>query len=302
MRDASTATLEGWVAYMGDKPLPVLARTTRELALLRETENTVSARTIAQVILHDPLMTLRVLAFIEARRSRSQHTDITTIERALMMIGITPFFAHFESLPTLEDHLHGHPQALLGVMRVIARARKASAWAREWARMRHDIDVDEITVATLLHDVAEILCWVFAPKLSLKLRDLLRANPTMRTAAAQRAVFNVTSHDLQLALARAWKLPALLVELMGGAANPSPRVRNVQYAVNLARHSAKGWDDPALPDDFKDIEELLHISHEALLGRLGLPMDGSPPPTPPEHAEDVEQPATPPPGEPDTTP
>lgn len=300
MRDASTATLEGWVAYMGDKPLPVLARTTRELALLRETENTVSARTIAQVILHDPLMTLRVLAFIEARRSRSQHTDITTIERALMMIGITPFFAHFESLPTLEDHLHGHPQALLGVMRVIARARKASAWAREWARMRHDIDVDEITVATLLHDVAEILCWVFAPKLSLKLRDLLRANPTMRTAAAQRAVFNVTSHDLQLALARAWKLPALLVELMGGAANPSPRVRNVQYAVNLARHSAKGWDDPALPDDFKDIEELLHISHEALLGRLGLPMDGSPPPTSPEHAEDVGLPTDIPAGEPDT--
>ena len=101
MRDSSNATLEGWVAYMGDKPLPVLARTTRELAQLREAENTVSARTIAQVILHDPLMTLRVLAFIEARRGRSQHTDITTIERALMMIGITPFFTHFESLPTL---------------------------------------------------------------------------------------------------------------------------------------------------------------------------------------------------------
>jgi len=157
-------------------------------------------------------------------------------------------------------------------------------------------------VATLLHDAAEILCWVFAPKLSLKLRDLLRANPTMRTAAAQRAVFNVTSHDLQLALARAWKLPALLVELMGGAANPSPRVRNVQYAINLARHSAKGWDDPALPDDFKDIEELLHISHETLLGRLGLPMDGSLPPTLPEHAEDTERSPPPPGGEPDPAP
>ena len=36
MRDASIATLDGWVAYMGDKPLPVLARTTRELAVLRE--------------------------------------------------------------------------------------------------------------------------------------------------------------------------------------------------------------------------------------------------------------------------
>ncbi|WP_018410140.1 HDOD domain-containing protein [Methyloversatilis thermotolerans] len=285
MRDASNATLEGWVAYLGDRPLPVLARTTRELASLREAEQTVSARTIAQVILHDPLMTLRVLAYIEANRRRSQHTDITTIERALMMIGITPFFKHFESLPTLEDHLHGQSQALLGVMKVIARARKAAIWAREWALMRHDIDVDEITVATLLHDVAEMLCWVFAPRLSLKLRDLLRANPTMRTALAQKVVFNVTAQDLQLALAHEWKLPALLVELMGGSHNPSPRVRNVMYAVNLARHSAKGWDDPALPDDFKDIEALLHVSHETLLGRLGLPMDGSPPPSLPDHAD-----------------
>lgn len=294
MRDASQATLEGWVAYLSGKPLPVLARTVRELALLRERENTVSARAIAQVILHDPLMTLRVLAFIESKRRLSQHTDITTIERALMMIGITPFFNHFDELPTLEDHLHDHPQALLGVMKVIARTRKAAGWAREWALMRHDIDVDEITVATLLHDVAEILCWVFAPRLSLKLRDLLRANPTMRTAVAQKAVFNVTAHDLQLALARAWKMPPLLVELMGGAATPSPRVRNVSLAINLARHSAKGWDDPALPDDYKAIEELLHISRETLLGRLGLPMDGSLPPSPGEHADDPVQDAPPP--------
>lgn len=293
MLDVSQATLEGWVAYLSGKPLPVLARTVRELALLREHEHTVGARAIAQVVLHDPLMTLRVLAFIESKRRLSQHTDITTIERALMMIGITPFFNHFEDLPTLEQHLHDHPQALLGVMKVIARTRKAAGWAREWAIMRHDIDVDEITVAALLHDVAEILCWVFAPTLSLKLRDMLRANPTMRTASAQKAVFNVTSHDLQLALAKAWKLPPLLIELMGGAANPSPRVRNVQYAVNLARHSAKGWDDPALPDDYRAIEELLRIGHETLLGRLGLPMDGSLPPSPGEHADEPDAPPQP---------
>ena len=47
MRDVSIATLDGWVAYMGDKPLPVLARTVRELAVLREKENSVSARSIA---------------------------------------------------------------------------------------------------------------------------------------------------------------------------------------------------------------------------------------------------------------
>jgi HD-like signal output (HDOD) protein len=278
MREAPYTTIEGWVTYLGGRTLPVLARTARELALLKQAENTVSARTIAQVILHDPLMTLRVLAFIEANRRRSQHTDITTIERALMMIGITPFFAHFSDLPTLEDHLHTHPQALLGVMRVIARARRASSWAREWALMRHDMDVDEITVATLLHDVAEIMCWVFAPQLSLQLRDTLRSNPGMRTASAQKATFNVSAQELQLALARAWKLPPLLIDLMDDGHAATPRTRNVTLAVNLARHSARGWDDAALPDDFKEIETLLRINHETLLGRLGLPMDGSPPP------------------------
>jgi hypothetical protein len=41
-------------------------------------------------------------------------------------------------------------------------------------------------------------------------------------------------------------------------------------AVDLARHSANGWDDPALPDDFRAIEELLHVSHETLMHKLGL--------------------------------
>jgi hypothetical protein len=49
-----------------------------------------------------------------------------------------------------------------------------------------------------------------------------------------------------------------------------PRVRNVRLAVDLARHSANGWDDAALPDDFKAIEDLLHMGHETLMHRLGL--------------------------------
>ena len=49
-----------------------------------------------------------------------------------------------------------------------------------------------------------------------------------------------------------------------------PRVKNVMLAVDLARHSANGWDDAALPDDYKAIDELLHLSEEAVMRRLGL--------------------------------
>ena len=50
----------------------------------------------------------------------------------------------------------------------------------------------------------------------------------------------------------------------------NPRVRNVKLAVDLARHSATSWNDPALPDDFKGIRELLRINQQTLVRRLGL--------------------------------
>jgi HD-like signal output (HDOD) protein len=246
----------------------VLKRTARELARLRENEENVTGRQVAGAILQDPLMTLRVLAYIEANRRKSQTADITTIDRAVMMIGITPFFAKFEGLPLVEDSLKEQPQALIGLLRVIARARQASMFARDWAVLRHDLDIDEVTIAALLHDTAEILLWCFAPTLMLAIRALQAENLGLRSAAAQQTVLGIHATDLQLALARAWHLPELLLSLMDDAHAEHPRVRNVIHAVNLARHSANGWSDPAIPDDITEISKLLGISGASLMERL----------------------------------
>lgn len=284
MIDKPLANLATWVHYFTQVDVPVLRRTARELAALREQEETVSGRAIAHAVLQDPLLTLKLLAFIEQRRRASQNHDITTIERAIMMIGVTPFFRHFETLPTIEEHLARHPQALLGVMKVIVRARRAAKWAREWALLRHDIDVDEVTVAALLHDCAEVLCWVFAPTLSLELRKSLKTTPGLRSAVAQQAIFGVTAHDLQTGLTRAWRLPNLLTQLIDGTERGNPRVRNVVCATNLARHRANGWDDPALPDDYAEIADLLRLSVDAVKARIGVPLDEAPPTLPADSA------------------
>lgn len=262
--------MQSWVAYFSQVQPPVLRRTMQELEGLRENAEKANARVLSAVILQDPMMTLRVLAYLENHRRKSQATDITTIERALMMIGIDPFFREFEYLPLVEDNLKAYPQALLGLLKVIARARRASHWAREWAVMRHDLDVDEITVATLLHDIAEILMWCFAPQLAVEARDRQLKDRGLRSAAIQQEVFHVELHPLQLALAKAWHLPRLLITLTDRNNASDPRVRNVTLAVDLARHAANGWNDPALPDDFKAIEELLHVSHETLMRKLAL--------------------------------
>lgn len=281
MIDQPLSDLDAWVNYFSEAQLPVLRHTEHELEQLRANAQNVNARVLSGIILRDPLMTLRVLAYIESHRRQRQTTDITTIERALMMIGIDPFFRDFNALPLVEEQLKPHPKALLGLLKVMGRARKAAHWAREWAILRHDLDVDEITVAALLHDFPEILMWCFAPTLAIKVRETQLANHSLRSVAVQEEIYGIPLYQLKEQLAKTWHLPELLTMLMDSENSENPRVRNVKLAVDLARHSANGWDDAALPDDFRAIEDLIHIGHDHLLQKLGLDPEEVPQPTPP---------------------
>ncbi len=279
MIDAPLISIDSYIGYFSQTDLPVLRRTVRALTELRAQEDNVSGRRLATVVLQDPLMTLRVLVYLEANRRSAQNHDITTIERAIMMLGISPFFEKFSDLPTVEEQLSSHPRSLLGVLHVISRARQAATYANDWAHLRHDMNVDEVTVAALLHDAAEILCWCFAPELMPQVSQHMQETPGLRSAKAQRLVFGFDMHGIQLALAEAWHLPELLVTLMNDSNAHNPRVQNVVLANNLARHSAKGWLDAALPDDYQAIARLLHISYEQVLQRLDVPEEFWPPTT-----------------------
>lgn len=271
MLSAPLESVDAYVRFLSREPLPVLRQTVRELAALRDEQASVNGKRLAGVVLGDPLMTLKLLAHLQAHRARSQNHDITTIDRAIMMLGITPFFDSFADMPTVEDQLAGQPKALLGALQVIARARKAAHFARDWAILRHDLDVEEITVAALLRETIEIMCWIFAPDLAQRVRKLQLADRRLRSAVAQRVVFGVTERDILLAMARAWQLPELLVTLLDERNADNPRVRTVRLATRFARHVANGWDNPALPDDIAEIEALVHVNGEALLKRLGMP-------------------------------
>lgn len=262
--------LESWLAYFREASLPVLRHTVQELERMGENAENVNGRALSATILRDPMMTLRVLGYIESNRRARQTTDITTIERAIMMIGIAPFFRDFHDLPQIEDQLKAHPQALLGLLKVIHRARRAAQWARDWAIVRHDLDVDEITLAALLHDMAELLMWCFAPVTAIRAREMHMAHPDRRSALIQTEVYGIPLHEITMALTETWHLPRLLTQLIDNEQSENPRVQNVTLAVDLARHSANGWNDKALPDDLKGIRELLHINHQTLVRRLGV--------------------------------
>jgi HD-like signal output (HDOD) protein len=257
-----------WVHALGAVKIPVLSRTIEELARLRQNEERVLARDISRVLLHDPMFTLRVLRFLPTQRKPGRITEITTVEHALMMLGVAPFFAHFSDLPAVESVLAGNAPALRGLMRVVSRAHHAAMFARDWAWARHDIESDEVVAAALLHDLAEILLWCFAPELALRIDAMLRADGSLRSGVAQRAVLGFTFIDLQLALIAEWKLPALLQTLMDDKHARSPRAVNVLLAVDLARHSARGGNDPALPDDYAAIAKFLRLPEDEVMERI----------------------------------
>ena len=271
MLDHALPDIESWTLLFSNNGLPILRVTKRRLEEMRADLDRVDARELARLILQDPIMTVRVLAYIQPLRGRSLQRDITTIASAVMMAGIEPFFHRFSELFTIEDQVKGAgPQALLGVLQVIRRAQRAADYAQEWAIWRHDINMEEVRIAALLHDLAEILVWCSAPRLGLALQEKLKSQPGMRSADAQRQLLGFTFLDIQRELCRVWHLPELLRTLIDDDNAGQPRVKNVTLAVRLARHSSHDWEDPALPDDYTEIGELLHITPEAVRQRLGL--------------------------------
>ena len=260
-----------WVDHFKTIEVPILRHTAQQLDELRDTADTINTRKLASVIAHDPLMTLRLFQYMQANRSRNQSADITTIERALVMIGTQNFYNSIRNPPILEQQLKGYPKAMLGLLKVIARSRTASQWARDWALQRQNVSFDEIAMAALLHDLVEILMWCFAPNLAIRAKERLASEPGRRSSQIQQEVFGAPLDEIAVELIAHWGLPPLLCSLLKPADAETANVRNVVLAVDLARHSANGWNDPALPDDYRAIEALLHMSHSNLLERIGAP-------------------------------
>jgi HD-like signal output (HDOD) protein len=260
-----------WVKFLKTADIPVLKQTAREINRLKEDEENVSARDIAMVVLSDPMMVFKVLTYAQTHKSRNQLQDLAQVEQALLMMGTATFFNHIPPQPVVEDLLSSHMARLMDLLKLIVRAHRASRYAAEFAAHLMDLHAEEVRVAALLHDLTEMLMWCFASEKMSEIAKLQAADVTLRSKVAQEQVFGFKLIDLQKHLIEAFQLPPLLAQLMEDASSESQRVKNVRIAVNLARHSANGWDNAALPDDYRDVAALLRVDVDRALHIIGVP-------------------------------
>jgi len=257
-----------WAVHFMRAEIPVLADTAETIEALRANEDAVDANLLGETIAGDPLMSLKVLAHVSTHRSSRRITDAETVTAALVLLGIPPFFRAFGPQPTVEDRLANPRELVARLQAVLRRAERAAKFALAFAVHRMDHDAAVITQAALLHDFAEMLLWCHAPALALEITERQSADPALRSAAAQREVLNIELADLQQTLMRAWRLPELLIRITDDKQARNVQVRNVLLAIRLARHSARGWDNAALPDDYVDIAELLNLGIEPTIKLL----------------------------------
>jgi HD-like signal output (HDOD) protein len=264
--NAPLADLAAWVRFFLNAEIPVLQHTALALEELREKEDEVDANMLAALIDTDPFLTMKVLAYVSAKRRNIESTQTETVISSLVMMGVAPFFRAFGAQPTVEDHLRDYPEALEALLALIKRANRAAHFATGFAVHRGDTDVAVISQAAFLNDFAEMLMFCYAPALEMEIRAMQKANPTLRSVSLQRFVMNIDLNDLRQELMKHWRFSELLVRISDGKHPEHPTVRNVLLAVRLARHTEHGWDNAALPDDFEDIAKLLNASTRVTRG------------------------------------
>lgn len=269
MQQQNVTGLEGWVDFLTRADIPVLKQTERDLAALHQDQNKLSARGVAHAITVDPMMTVKLLRYLQQHKRRSQTHEVALVEQALIMLGVEAFFQKIPARPLVQDMFKGRMDALVHLLHRVHRAHRASEYAYDWAVRLSDLHYEEVRIAALLHDLAETLMWCFSPQDMMKIWTIQHQDKTLRSRTVQEQVLGFALADLQTALVKKWDLPELLLTLMDDENAQKPRVRNVLLAVNLARHSANGWDDAALPDDYKEIGELLRMPAEQVMVMVG---------------------------------
>lgn len=254
-------TPKQWLEFLGPTDLPVFRQTEQRLTLLARRGEGIKTGDIAAVILNDPLMTLRIIYDANNRKSRHFDTEITTVDHALMMLGVNVFFEKYQGLKTVEDALSNQPRALQGAYIQLQRCLHATWQARDFAVLHVDIRAEEVQVAALLGEISELLLWVQTPETALKLQKLRR-----KQAEAEQEALGGSIQQLQQTVLQAWHVPALTREMLAETTPAKPRQTMLRAALTISRSAEDGWWSESLPAEYEALGELLSMPAEKVAG------------------------------------
>ncbi|MBS1159010.1 MAG: hypothetical protein H6R15_1429 [Proteobacteria bacterium] len=256
--------IDQWVEYLKDKETPVLPSTRQVLAELQEggeeRRDNLAARELVDIVYADPYLALKLLRRAEERRSRQLGHDTTTPLAAVLQTG-------FDELREIVASSPPDTATLPGCRACEQRAVLASTIARAWANRRADVSPDEVALAALLVDTAELLLWHFASEMTDQETQVRDWNEFFWALMPRRSAIEFTFRQLTMALAQAWELPNLIVMLIKGT--DTPRANIARLACAAARQIGHAPQPASL---LAVLQEIAKVIPDASLAELTEPL------------------------------
>lgn len=257
------ATVGEWVTRLAEEDMPIFARTANEVGRIMGNEE-YSALELARVILQDPSMTAKVLKLSNSVFYNPGATPISTISRAVLVLGFNAVEAICLSIAVIESLLKG--KAKNRIMSEIARSIHAATQARALAKQKHDPSAEEIFIVALLYHLGEMAFWCFAGPEGERLDEVLR-QPGAQPAESEQKVLGFKLSQLTAELAKEWKLSPLLVE----ALTPGSRDSRIPYVVlghEISRACELGWNSSEMKTLTSKVSRFLDVSTAEATGFL----------------------------------
>lgn len=236
--------IKAWIQLAVDEPLPQMRRTSETLRRLARFKDPDLAR-IVEVIRQDCGYAIQLLRRLSELKSNRQVSEVSTLERAVVMLGSGRALSLADELPVVEDLLEG--DCLVGYMRAAARSYHAARQAFDWAGIRGDRVPGEVELAAFLHGLAELVLWRFGKQEMLKLEQapwidsLDEAGPGKQEIQ----VLGFGIQELGRELAKRWQLPSLVHSCLIPISALEPRTLGPIFAAKLAYAVQHGWYHPA---------------------------------------------------------
>ena len=259
------ANAAAWVRECPIDSVPVLARTTYEIEDWLEFAEQLDLHTLAGTVEEDPLMTLKLHAFLGRRLDREVDSEPDTVVGALLMLGTRNFFRQFAEMVSVDALLQDHPAALEALQEALERSRRALRFAAGLAGQRGDLDAVVLREAASLHAFADMLLWARAPALMQRLRA---AGTAEGDENAEREALGATRAELRLELMKSWRIPAKLVNLVNGLQGlDSLQARIVQLSVKAASQG-EDWDHPLMWEVAREVADMFQMGLQPAMNLL----------------------------------
>jgi HD-like signal output (HDOD) protein len=252
--------LNAWLDRIRDQELPIFGKTAERIRDLTDSEKSAVSE-LADAILCDQGMTAKLLRIANSVIFNTSGTQVTTVSRAIVMLGFDMVRQIALSVAFVDAFLRGRVRER--VQREMARAFHAAVQARWLAARRHDAQPEEVFIAALLYRFGDLAFWCFAGTTGDELDEALQRDPQY-PGDVEQAVLGFRLPQLTSALTREWRVSPLLQSVLKGGYPKRSREQAVVLAYRLAEGSEGGWKTERARARLKDIADHLQLSPEEI--------------------------------------